>query len=107
MAAAMPMATAAPMASAAAAPPVQIDVGAVEVQDGRQVAEVVAMYGRTALEQHALDIVGAQRANRRGHARIADLEQRCACALEHIRTVGVKAPGFGRRHYYHWSRRQR
>ena len=44
------MAAAAPMASAAAAPPVQIDVGAVEVQDGRQVAEVVAMYGRTALD---------------------------------------------------------
>src|SRR5688572_16656024 len=34
----------------APAPAVQIDVGAVEVQDGRQVAEVVAMYGRTALD---------------------------------------------------------
>ncbi|NVB37839.1 TonB family protein [Pseudenhygromyxa sp. WMMC2535] len=43
-----PVAAAAPMA--AAAPPIQIDVGAVEVQDGRQVAEVVAMYGRTALD---------------------------------------------------------
>lgn len=39
---------AAPMA--ASAPPMQVDVGAVEVQDGRQVAEVVAMYGRTALD---------------------------------------------------------
>jgi predicted component of type VI protein secretion system len=48
--AATPMASAAPMAMAATAPPVQIDVGAVEVQDGRQVAEVVAMYGRTALD---------------------------------------------------------
>jgi hypothetical protein len=44
------MAAAAPTPMAAAAPPVQIDVGAVEVQDGRQVAEVVAMYGRTALD---------------------------------------------------------
>jgi TonB family protein len=35
---------------AAAAPPIQIDVSGVEVQDGRQVAEVVAMYGRTALD---------------------------------------------------------
>jgi hypothetical protein len=43
-------AAAAPMAMAATAPPVQIDVSAVEVQDGRQVAEVVAMYGRTALD---------------------------------------------------------
>ncbi|MCA9684336.1 MAG: AgmX/PglI C-terminal domain-containing protein [Myxococcales bacterium] len=48
--AAAPVAMAAPMAAAAAAPPVQIDVGSVEVQDGRQVAEVVAMYGRTALD---------------------------------------------------------
>jgi hypothetical protein len=50
MSAASPMAAATPMASVSAAPPVQIDVGAVEVQDGRQVAEVVAMYGRTALD---------------------------------------------------------
>ncbi len=49
-AAAAPVAVAAPMAMAATAPPLQIDVGAVEVQDGRQVAEVVAMYGRTALD---------------------------------------------------------
>ena len=49
-AAAAPIAAAAPVAAAATAPPVQIDVGAVEVQDGRQVAEVVAMYGRTALD---------------------------------------------------------
>ena len=48
--AAAPMAAASPMASPAAAPPMQIDVSAVEVQDGRQVAEVVAMYGRTALD---------------------------------------------------------
>lgn len=47
----MPMAAAAPMASAAvSAPPIQIDVGAVEVQDGRQVAEVVAMYGRSPID---------------------------------------------------------
>ncbi|PRP91770.1 FHA domain protein [Enhygromyxa salina] len=49
-AAAAPIAASAPIAAAATAPPVQIDVGAVEVQDGRQVAEVVAMYGRTALD---------------------------------------------------------
>ncbi|PRQ05384.1 AgmX/PglI C-terminal domain-containing protein [Enhygromyxa salina] len=48
--AATPMAAAAPPMAMASAPPVQIDVGAVEVQDGRQVAEVVAMYGRTALD---------------------------------------------------------
>jgi TonB family protein len=41
----------APMAAApASAPPIQIDVGAVEVQDGRQVAEVVAMYGRSPID---------------------------------------------------------
>ena len=45
-----PMAAAAPVAAAAAAPPIQVDVGSVEVQDGTQVAEVVAMYGRTALD---------------------------------------------------------
>lgn len=49
-AAAAPIAAAAPTPMASAAPPVHVDVGAVEVQDGRQVAEVVAMYGRTALD---------------------------------------------------------
>lgn len=50
-AAGMPMAAAAPMANmAVSAPPVQIDVGAVEVQDGRQVAEVVAVYGRSPID---------------------------------------------------------
>jgi len=44
------MPASAPSMAAASAPPMQIDVGAVEVQDGRQVAEVVAMYGRTALD---------------------------------------------------------
>lgn len=42
-----PSAAATPMAAMA---PIQIDLGGVEVQDGRQVAEVVAMYGRTALD---------------------------------------------------------
>ncbi|EDM74364.1 FHA/TonB domain protein [Plesiocystis pacifica SIR-1] len=49
-AAAAPVAAAAPRVAAATAPPVQVDVGSVEVQDGRQVAEVVAMYGTTALD---------------------------------------------------------
>jgi TonB family protein len=49
-AAAAPMMGAARSPMAAAAPPIQIDVSGVEVQDGRQVAEVVAMYGRTALD---------------------------------------------------------
>lgn len=44
------MPASAPSMAVASAPPMQIDVGAVEVQDGRQVAEVVAMYGRTALD---------------------------------------------------------
>ena len=48
-AAAAPMMGAAPTPMASA-PPIQIDVSGVEVQDGRQVAEVVAMYGRTALD---------------------------------------------------------
>jgi TonB family protein len=47
-AAAAAMAAAAPMAPAA--PPIQIDLSRVEVQDGRQVAEVIAMLDRTVLD---------------------------------------------------------
>jgi TonB family protein len=51
-AAAAPVAAAAAPVAAAAAPrpQIQVDLSAVEVQDGRQVAEVVAMYGRTVLD---------------------------------------------------------
>jgi TonB family protein len=48
--AAAPVAAAAAAPVAAAAPAVQVDVSTVEEQSGRQVAEVVAMYGRTVLD---------------------------------------------------------
>ena len=49
------------VAAPASRPPIQIDVGDVEVQDGSRVAEVVAMYGRTVLDVQHVGQVKSQK----------------------------------------------